>query len=208
MMTEQVQPRLHRCENGVDLRLPRVGSASVRKWAEGLRGFVREQDVDRVAQRRETVDFLMNEMTTLVRELGRLGTPLLRMRKISGRRFVPRRRERSPEPRDLNDRLTFVRDLDERPVVDVDQILGQRARGDRVEVVVVAVNPVDRRAERVVRARLGRDVADAQPEGNLRMRRDDPARRVERAVDVSERPYLGDAGTSSSVLSQMKSLLL
>jgi hypothetical protein len=37
---------------------------------------------------------------------------------------------------------------------------------------------------------------------------DDRARGVERAVDVAERAYLGDAGTSRSVLSQMKSLLL
>jgi hypothetical protein len=88
------------------------------------------------------------------------------------------------------------------------QILGQRAGRDRVEVVVVAVDPVDGRAERLVGASVRRDIADAQPEWNLGMRRDDRPGRVERAVDVAERPYLGDAGTRSSVLSQMKSLLL
>jgi hypothetical protein len=43
------------------------------------------------------------------------------------------------------------------------------------------------------------------------MARDDPARRIERAVDVAERAegyLLTCAGTSRSVLSQMKSLLL
>jgi len=53
------------------------------------------------------------------------------------------------------------------------------------------------------------DITDAEPERNLRMRSDDGARRVEGAVDVAERAdYLGDAGTSRSALSQMKSLLL
>ena len=41
------------------------------------------------------------------------------------------------------------------------------------------------------------------------MARDDGPRRVERAVDVAENPYLlVPAGTSKSALSQMKSLLL
>jgi hypothetical protein len=87
-------------------------------------------------------------------------------------------------------------------------ILGQRAGRDRVEVVVVAVDPVDGRAERLVGASVRRDIADAQPERNVRVGSDDGARGVERAVDVAERPYLGDAGTRSSDLSQMKSLLL
>jgi hypothetical protein len=99
-------------------------------------------------------------------------------------------------------------ELDRRAVVDVMQICRQIAGRDRVEVVVVAVDPVNGRAERLVGAGGGRDVADAQPEWNLRMRRDDRARRVEGAVNVSERAYLGDAGTSRSALSQMKSLLL
>jgi hypothetical protein len=90
----------------------------------------------------------------------------------------------------------------------VNQIVRQIAGRDRVEVVVVAVNPVDAAAERLVAALLVGDVAHAQPEWNAGMRRDDLPRGVERAVDVSERAYLGDAGTSSSVLSQMKSLLL
>jgi hypothetical protein len=59
------------------------------------------------------------------------------------------------------------------------------ARGDGVEVVVVAVDPVDRRAERFVTSVFVGDVADAQPERNLGMARDDRPGGVERAVDVA-----------------------
>jgi hypothetical protein len=65
------------------------------------------------------------------------------------------------------------------------KILGQIAGRDRVEVVVVAVDPVDGSAEAFVAAFVGGDVADAQPERDFRMPRDDRARRVERAVDVA-----------------------
>ena len=102
------------------------------------------------------------------------------------------------------------------------EIRRQIAGGDGVEVVVVAVNPVDAGAERLVASGLVSDVADAQPERNLGMPRDDRPRGVERAVDVAEdsERYRDDAGrvvavavvpgagTSRSVLSQMKSLLL
>jgi hypothetical protein len=101
--------------------------------------------------------------------------------------------------------------LDRCAVVDVMQIGWQAAGRDRVEVVVVALDPVDRRAERLVAALIVGDVADAQPERNLGMARDDTARRIERAVDVAESAetyLLTCAGTSRSVLSQMKSLLL
>ena len=90
------------------------------------------------------------------------------------------------------------------------QIRRQIAGRDGVEVVVVAVDPVDRSAERLVApVRVG-DVADAEPEGDVGMARDDAAGGVEAAVDVAERAddYLLCAGTSRSVLSQMKSLLL
>ena len=94
----------------------------------------------------------------------------------------------------------------------------QIAGRDRVEVVVVAVDPVDRRAERLVASRGVGDVTDAEPGGNIGMPRDDLARGAERAMDVAERAYDAGsedpayfvvwAGTSRSVLSQMKSLLL
>ena len=65
------------------------------------------------------------------------------------------------------------------------QIRRQRAGGDGVEVVVVAVNPVDRGAERFVAPIAGGDVADAEPERHLGMARDDGARGVEGAVNVA-----------------------
>jgi hypothetical protein len=65
------------------------------------------------------------------------------------------------------------------------QIRGQITGGDRIEVVVVAVDPVDRRAERLVAAVIGRDVADTEPERRLGVARDNRPRRVERAVDVA-----------------------
>jgi hypothetical protein len=61
----------------------------------------------------------------------------------------------------------------------------QIAGGDGVEVVVVAVNPVDAGAERFVASGIVGDVADADPERNLGVARDDGARRLERAVDVA-----------------------
>jgi hypothetical protein len=89
------------------------------------------------------------------------------------------------------------------------QIRREIGRGDGVEVVVVAVNPVDVRAERLVSAPIVGDIADAQPDGDVGMFRDDRPGRVERAVNVAERAYLVvSAGTSRSALSQMKSLLL
>jgi hypothetical protein len=65
------------------------------------------------------------------------------------------------------------------------QIGWQIAGRDRVEVVVVAVDPVDGPAKRLVPSSVGRDVADAQPERDLGMPRDDRSRGVERAVDVA-----------------------
>jgi hypothetical protein len=79
-----------------------------------------------------------------------------------------------------------VADFDERPVVDVKEVLRQVVSRDGVEVVVVAVNPVDPGAERLVPALLVGDVADAEPERDLRVPRHDRARGVERAVDVAE----------------------
>jgi hypothetical protein len=110
------------------------------------------------------------------------------MRKIRCPRLVPGRRERSAEPGDFHDRFSLVEDFDERPVVDVMQFLGQIGGGYRVEVVVVTVDPIDARAQRFVAALLVGDVADAQPERNLGMARDDRPRGVERAVDVAQDP--------------------
>ena len=107
------------------------------------------------------------------------------MRKIRRLRLVPRRRERPAQAGNLHYRLSLVADFDRRPVVDVKQILRQIAGGDGVEVVVVAVNPVDAGAERLVTAVVVGNVADAEPEWNLGMPGHDRARGVERAVDVA-----------------------
>jgi hypothetical protein len=71
------------------------------------------------------------------------------------------------------------------PVRKVVQIRREIARRDRVEVVVVPVNPVDGRAERFVASVFGREVADAQPERNVRMAGDDAPRVGKRAVDIA-----------------------
>jgi hypothetical protein len=68
------------------------------------------------------------------------------------------------------------------------EIRGQIAGGDRVEVVVVAVNPIDRHADGFVAPVFGGEVPDAQPERNLGVTRDDRPRGVERAVDVAQDP--------------------
>jgi len=65
------------------------------------------------------------------------------------------------------------------------EIHRQIAGGDRVEVVVVAVNPVEAGAEGLVASGRVSDIADAQPEGNVWMPRDDRPRGVERAVNVA-----------------------
>jgi hypothetical protein len=68
------------------------------------------------------------------------------------------------------------------------QIRRQISGGDGVEVVVVAVNPVDRGARGLVAPVLGGEIPDAQPERDLGMPRDDRPRGVERAVDVAQDP--------------------
>jgi hypothetical protein len=127
------------------------------------------------------------------------------MRERGGRRLVPGRRE---GPADAGH--PKAGEIDRGAVVDVMKVGRQIAGRDRVEVVVVAVNPVDRRAERFVSAAGVGDVPDAEPERNLGMVRDDGPRRVECAVNVPERAdyFVVCAGTSRSALSQMKSLLL
>jgi hypothetical protein len=64
----------------------------------------------------------------------------------------------------------------------------QIARSDRVEIVVVPVDPVDRRTKRFVASLFIGDIADAQPERNLRMAPDDAPGGLERPVDVAKRP--------------------
>ena len=217
VVAEQVEARIHRGEDLVDLRLPRVGTTAAGKRAERLRRFVREEDVD-VAQLLAGLDLLADEVPPLVGELGRLRGSLLRVRQLRRRGLVPRGRERPAESGDFDVRAkALTRGVgqpfraDQSAIVDVMQIRRQIAGRDGVEVVVVAVDPVDRGAERLVASVLVGDVADAEPEEEVGMARDDAARGGEIAVNVAERAdgYLAVcAGTSRSVLSQMKSLLL
>jgi hypothetical protein len=189
MVTEEMEPWLHLSEHLVDLRLPRVGSSAARKRTKRLRRFVGQQDVDR-AQPLASLDLFAHEVSSFVRQLGRFRAPLLRMREIAGGRLVPCGREGATEPRnpDGDSRAEALR-YDRCAVGDVMQVRRQISGRNGVEVVVVPVDPVDRGAERGIfkirSTRLVGDVADAQPEGNLGMPRDDTARRVERAVYVA-----------------------
>ena len=65
------------------------------------------------------------------------------------------------------------------------QIRREIARGDGVDIVVVAVDPVDRRADGFVESRISRQVPDREPERDLGMPRNDRLRGGERAVDVA-----------------------
>jgi hypothetical protein len=208
-MTEQMQARLHGGKDLVDLSLACIRSAAVGKRTERFRRLMCHEDVD-VAQALAAFRLFTHEVASFVRQLRGFGAALLRMRQIGSGRLVPRRRERAAESADAQRAAGNV-EIDRRRVGDVMKIRRQIAGGNGVEVVVVAVDPVDGRAEWFVAARLVGDVADAQPEGDFGVARDDPAGGGEVAMDVAERAegYLVVcAGTSRSVLSQMKSLLL
>ena len=222
MVAKQMEARLQGGEDLVDLYLAGVGPAIAVRGPERLRGFVRQEDVEFDAAKSLTLlDFLAHEMAPLVGEHRGFRRPLPGMREVGCRRVVPSRGKRSAETQQLDNRLAgVIINLDDVRIADVIEIARQITRGNRVEVVVVAVNPVDIGAERFVAAVLVRDVADTEPERNIGMARDDRARGVELAVDVAERaeaesdvagskdPAYFCAGTSRSVLSQMKSLLL
>ena len=196
VVPEKVQGWPHRTQDFVDLRL-----AGIRPSASGIRPerlwrFVSHEDVY-AAEPLARLDFVAHEVPALVGQFRRLGASPLWVRQIGGRRLVPRRREGAAEPGDDEADLggpPYIRsqagplgpgDFGEGPIRNVMKIRRRIAGGDRVEVVVVAVDPVDRGAERFVTSVLVRDVADAQPERDLGMPRDDGPRGVERAVDVA-----------------------
>src|SRR5258708_9357180 len=193
VVAEQVQPGAHRREHVVDLRLPRVWAPSAWERMEWLRRFVSQQYVD-VAQPFTGLDLFADEMPTLVVSdawaTRGLKTPGYGRRELRCAGVVPRRRKCSPEPshpQPIYPRGRAFRrgHLDQGPIRNVMEIRRQIAGRDRVEVVVVAVDPVDRRAKRLIPSCIGRDVPDAEPEGDLGMPRDDRSRGVERAVDVA-----------------------
>lgn len=179
MVAEQMQTRPHGREDLVDLSLARVRPSIAGKRPERPGSFVGHEDVD-VDQALARLHLLAHEMPAFVGELGGLCAALFWMGKVGRVGVVPRRRERAAESGNAN-----LSGADGGGIRDVVQIRRQIPGCDRVEVVVVAVNPVDRSAQGFVPAVLVGDVADAQPEGNVRMAGDNRARLGERAVNVA-----------------------
>jgi len=64
---------------------------------------------------------------------------------------------------------------------------GQIARGDQIEVLVVAFDPVEGRVERLVAPRGIGDISDRQPEPNLRVLPHDAVNAGEISVNVTQR---------------------
>ena len=62
----------------------------------------------------------------------------------------------------------------------------RRLRGDEIEVFVVALYPVERRARMRIRAAVVGKIARTDPEGDLRMTRHDPIERIEVAVEITD----------------------
>jgi hypothetical protein len=189
-MTEEMQAWLHRGEDLVDLRLPRVRSPAAGKGTERFRRLVTHEDVDATKSLRR-LNFLAHEMTPFIREYSGFCRRFFWMRQRGRRCVVPRRREGAAESGDAEGdgrakALRYVeRYINRGAVWNVIEIRRQIAGRDRVEVIVVAVNPVDGDAERFVPSGIIGDVADAEPERNIGMPRDDAARGVERAVNVA-----------------------
>ena len=105
--------------------------------AKRTRRFVREEDVDAL-QRLTGVDLLVYKMTSPV--VPRRKTP-----KLARRLFVPRRRERPAEPGERQTVRLHGNTI--RNVMQVRQrTAARRLRGDEIEVFVVALDPVERRA--------------------------------------------------------------
>ena len=186
VVPEQVQARLHGGEHLVDLRLAGVGSASCRETrgtASAPRGSGRRRRrraapcTPRPPRARSAAACRRARSPSRVPFFG-CGRSAAGVSYHVGANVPPR-------PATSTIGSSLVADLDDRPVGDVDEVLRQVVRGDRVEVVVVAVNPVDAGAERFVAPVFVGDVADAEPERDLGMARDDRPRGVERAVDVA-----------------------
>src|SRR5688572_9942817 len=101
--------------------------------------------------------------------------------KLARRLVVPRRSECSSQP---GQRQT-VR-LHGNTVGNVMQVrqraAARRLRGHEIEVFVVALDPIERRARMRIRAIFRREVAGADPERHLGMTRHDAIERIEVAV--------------------------
>jgi hypothetical protein len=199
VMPEEVKPGAHGRKHLVDLGLAGIGTTSARKRTERLRRLVAHEDVD-AAKRLARLDLIADEMTAFVVSNAwatrGLKPPGCGRRELRCGCVVPRRRECASEscyPQPIHQPIhpwglhpwgpTFR--SGQPPIRNVMEIRREISRGDSVEVVVVAVDPVDGSADGFIPAGFVGDVADAQPERNLGMAGDDRPRRIERAVDVA-----------------------
>ena len=223
MVAEQVQPRLHRRQHLVDLRLARRpfprppadvpdGTASPPRGSGGCR--CRASRCTPSTSSRTKCRRLSACRSPCA--LPFLGCGRSRRRPSRTRSARTCRRGRRPASPSITSATV--------PFANVDA--GSPAAspvGNRVEVLVVALDPVDRRAERLVdvrhRPRRHRRTARTAPSGCRAGCAATPAkspwmsprrRRSRRAptATASGASGLGGAGTSRSALSQMKSLLL
>ena len=102
MMPEQVQPRLHRCQDFIHRRLPRIDPSSrtcssALLQEKGARRFMREKHVD-AAQSSAGVNFLVHEVTPPV-VLGRTST-CSRAWQLGRGCLIPRRRKGTAQARE------------------------------------------------------------------------------------------------------------
>ena len=162
---------------------------------ERARRLVRQKEID-VRQRLAGEHFVADEVAALV--VAALAELERRRRRPCGpstaaarrRRVVPARRERAAERGDA------PRPDQVRPAVAADSAASARAAarrsraGEHVEVLVVALDEVERRDRREILAVVARDVADADPQRHVGVPLHDDLNRLELAVDVAERADL------------------
>ena len=156
MMPEQVQPRLHRREHLVDRRLAGVDSARARPAAdeERPRRLVRQEHVDAARAPCRPRTSSRTKCRRLSRLLGRAAAcPCLGCGSRAAGVSYQRRRERAAEAAtrhaaDLRAAAPFCEVVQRWPAA--------APLGDDVEVLVVALDPVERRGERFVVARRRR----------------------------------------------------
>jgi hypothetical protein len=194
MVAEQVQPRLRRRQHLVDRGLACV----VLSDAKRPRRLVRHQHVE-ASHALHRLDFFAHEVTAFV--------VFAFLDERARRLVVPRRCERpayTRHPQTVDVYLGTVGNVEKIGAHGG----GAAGRKDGVKILVVPLDPVERRGNVLVHAAIVPDVTDAQPERNLGMPQHDAAKRIEIGVEVAYCAEEVVAGTSRSFLSQMKSSLL
>ena len=208
MVPEQMQAWLHGCQHLVDGRLPRVDPADgarsaplfERKWP---RGFVRQKHID-AAEALAGLDLLAHEMPPLVvfiagaprparRSLAGAPRPappaaflcragLADLRRVSRTTSVRRCRPGPPESGRSRHRDAVGN------VVEIGNRAGAgRLRCDEVEILVVAFDPIQRRAgRRDIRRRRWPDRRDTARDATSGWRRHDAIKRFEVAVKIAD----------------------